>query len=88
MTLNLNKSRHADLVDRMATTLGLDLDRKVLEGRLDPDTLEDAVLACTGCADVEGCERWLATREEQAEAAPSACRNAALFRVLKQGGHV
>lgn len=88
MTQNLNRIRHADRVNRMASAVGVDLDEKMMEGQLDGDTLDDAVLRCTGCADVAGCERWLAAQEGIAEQAPGMCRNAGLFTLLGQGRHV
>lgn len=88
MSMNLNRNRHADLVDRMANSLGIDLEEKILEGQLQIDTLGDAVLSCTGCSDPDGCERWLESREGVAHDAPAMCRNGELFKLLKQGKHV
>ncbi len=88
MTNNLTTKRHADLVDRMANTLGLDLEEKVMEGKLEIDTLGEAVMRCTGCADPDSCEQWLAAQEGIAPAAPDMCRNADLFDMLKRGKHV
>ena len=88
MTLNLNRNRHAALVDRMARTLGLDLEEKIMEGKLEIDTLGDAVLKCTGCTDPDGCEHWLDAQEDTAAEAPGICRNRDLFKLLKQGKHV
>jgi hypothetical protein len=75
MTDTTTIRRHATLVDRMAQKLGLDLEQKVLEGQLDPDSLCDAVLDCTGCSDPDGCTVWLDTPASQTDAAPSMCRN-------------
>lgn len=88
MTMNLNRSRHADLVDRMASALGIDLEEKIMEGKLEIDTLGDAVLSCTGCTDPDGCENWLAGQEALRPKPPRFCRNSELFRLLKQGKHV
>lgn len=82
---NLTYKRHADLVDRMANALGIDLEEKIMRGKLQIDTLGEAVLRCTGCADPCGCEQWLAAQVEVAEQAPSMCRNAELFDGLKDG---
>jgi hypothetical protein len=76
--------RHADLVDRMANTQGVDLEERMMAGKILPDDLSDAVLACTGCANPEACEHWLA-RNETAEQTPGYCRNADLFARLKLG---
>ena len=80
--------RHADLVDRMATTLGLDLEELTMAGQLRFGTISDAVLNCTGCANTAGCERWLAMQDCTASETPDMCRNADLFRMLKAGKSV
>lgn len=77
--------RHADLVDRMATTLGLDLEEIMMAGQLQIDTLGDAVLACTGCSNPDGCARWMNAQLQPVAATPDMCRNADLFSLLKQG---
>lgn len=74
--------RHADLVDRMASTQGVDLEERMMTGKLRPEELSDAVLACTGCANADACVHWL-DRTENAEATPDYCRNADLFGRLK-----
>lgn len=73
--------RHADLVDRMATAQGVDLEARMMAGHLTPDTLNDAILSCTGCAAPDACEHWLAAHEDGA-AAPDYCRNAGLLADL------
>jgi hypothetical protein len=86
MTTNTTIKRHADLVDRMATARGVDLEQATMEGRLSFDRLTDAVLACTGCAHPGECEAWLGAQSGVAEATPGYCRNADLFETLKSGG--
>ncbi|MEB8388101.1 DUF6455 family protein [Rhodobacteraceae bacterium KMM 6894] len=79
---------HAALVDRMSGAAGVDLEEMILRGQLQIDTLGDAVLACTGCANPEGCRHWLDRQErtgDVAETSPGFCRNTDLFRALKQG---
>jgi len=89
MTDTITIKHHADLVDRMAETLGVDLEEKVLEGLLDPSTLSDAVLGCTGCSDPEGCELWLKAHQDVgASSAPVMCRNASMFDFLSKGKRV
>ena len=78
--------RHADLVDRMSAAQGVDLEQKLMEGLLTPDDLSSAVLACTGCANPNECEHWLASHDEAAPA-PDYCRNGDLFADLKAGRH-
>jgi len=74
--------RHADLVDRMAATQGVDLEERMMAGVMHPDEASDAVLACTGCASADACANWL-DKTERAEAVPDYCRNAGLFARLK-----
>lgn len=76
--------RHADLVDRMAGSQGVDLEERMMAGKLRPDELGDAVLACTGCARTDACVHWL-DRTETAEDTPDYCRNAELFARLRLG---
>jgi len=76
--------RHADLVDRMANAQGIDLEEQMMAGKIRPDQLSDAVLACTGCANPEACTHWLA-EHDHADRAPDYCRNVDLFTMLKPG---
>lgn len=75
--------RHAALVDRMATALGIDLEEAALSGRVAVDEISEAVLRCTGCADPTHCEGWLASRVS-AEVAPGYCRNRDLMARLRR----
>ena len=79
--------RHADLVDRMANTQGIDLEERMMAGKILPDDLGDAVLACTGCANPGACEHWLAENKTASGRRPDYCRNADLFARLKMGKH-
>lgn len=81
MQHSLTLKRHADLVDRMATSQGVDLEESMMAGHLTPGDLGDAVLACTGCAAPEACEHWLAAHEG-GESAPDYCRNSDLLADL------
>lgn len=74
--------RHATLVDRMAGTLGLDLEEIALRGEVSVDEIGDAVLACTGCTRPDACDHWLDTHEAGADHPPGYCRNADLFARL------
>ena len=85
MPASTTLKRHAILVDRMATTLGVDLEEKIMEGKLEFDGLSDAVLACSGCSNPDECEKWLDAQAEGADAAPGICRNTELFERLKAG---
>lgn len=75
--------RHAALVDRMATTLNVDLEEATLRGALPPETLVDAVLRCTGCANPDACDHWLEDHQGTVEhSPPSYCRNTELLKSL------
>ena len=74
--------RHATLVDQMATTLDIDLEESTLRGALPIEDLTDMVLRCTGCANPDGCERWLAATPK-ADHTPSYCRNSAELTALR-----
>ena len=88
MTNSTTLRRHADLVDRMANALGLDLEELMMAGQVQIDTLGDAVLNCSGCTNPEGCEHWLDMQTGAARTAPEICRNVDLFAMLKDGKSV
>ncbi|HKL46880.1 MAG TPA: DUF6455 family protein [Roseovarius sp.] len=77
--------RHAALVDRMASTIGIDLEEKVMEGQLDFNGVSDAVLNCSGCCCTGACEIWLDAFVGGADAPPPICRNREMFGRLKAG---
>lgn len=77
--------RHAQLMDQMATTLGLDLEEKALRGELAFDEIAEAVIRCTGCTGADDCGAWLERNAEGAGDAPAYCRNADLFKTLSEG---
>ncbi|MGP1358486.1 DUF6455 family protein [Roseicyclus sp.] len=72
---------HEALMDRMARTLGADLDEAELRGELAPEIRHAMLLSCTGCSDPAGCAHWLDTHE-RAEAAPGYCRNGSVLADL------
>ncbi len=82
MTMKQNLQAHAALVDRMAQTVGVDLEDAVLKGAARFDDLADAVLRCTQCSDPAHCAGWLAD-EQTRDAPPAYCRNIDLFATLK-----
>jgi hypothetical protein len=47
--------KHADLVGRMAETLGVDLGEQMMRGALPPTEMRSAVMACMGCKEAGDC---------------------------------
>ena len=84
MYQNQTLRKHAGLVDRMATTLGVDLEEAVMAGRLDYDALPDMVLRCSGCDRPEACAAWLEGAQDGADGAPCYCRNAKALELLRE----
>ena len=78
--------RHAQLVDRMATAQGVDLEEQIMRGAMSVMELEDAVLSCTACTQPDVCAALLATSEVSPDKPPSFCRNADLFARLQGEG--
>ena len=74
--------RHADLVQRMAETVGADLPRAIARGALSPGDLRGAVLSCSRCSAPDACGDWLDRADAGARTAPSYCRNAVLLARL------
>lgn len=73
--------RHAILVDRMASTRGIDLQDKALAGEVSIDDISEAVLNCTQCSKPANCSRWLDQRSLSA-ISPEYCQNSRLFDTL------
>ncbi|TMV09787.1 hypothetical protein FGK63_01585 [Ruegeria sediminis] len=73
--------RHADLVDRMASTLGIDLQETAISGNVSSDEISDAVLRCTDCPNPDNCASYLA-RVHHSGLTPEYCRNQDLFARL------
>jgi pyrroloquinoline quinone (PQQ) biosynthesis protein C len=67
--------KHADLVNRMAETLGVDLAEEMLKGNLPPQDIRSTVMACMGCREPGACAEWLEAHPEGSDAAPSYCCN-------------
>ncbi len=86
MPMNFGYDHHANLVDRMAETLGLDLRREVERAQITYQQVEGAVTRCMDCPDPEGCELWLEGRANGATHAPGICRNKALLENLREYG--
>lgn len=75
--------RHADLVDRMASATGVDLEEAALRGRISLDEIADSVLRCVGCADPDHCQGVLARKGQATITPPGYCRNSDLLARLR-----
>lgn len=73
---------HEILVNRMAGTLGVDLDEAELRGDVTPEFRDEMTLSCTACSDVGGCDRWLG-ENAKADQTPSYCRNSEILAALR-----
>ena len=76
---------HADLVDRMAQTVGVDLEQAVLDDTLRVDYISTAVLRCTDCGNADHCARWLDAHAGGTDKPVEYCRNIALFDRARTG---
>ena len=75
--------RHAALVDRMATRLGIDLEESVLHGELEFGELAEVVIRCTDCSNPEGCKKWLDSQPSVKEDMPDYCVNKETLKALQ-----
>ncbi|MGV6805703.1 MAG: DUF6455 family protein [Ruegeria sp.] len=73
--------KHADLVDRMATSLGVDLQEEAIAGVISVDEITDAVLRCTDCPNPDHCVNALANQAVGGKP-PEYCRNQDLLKKL------
>ena len=74
--------KHADLMGRMAETVGADLAEATQRGDLTPEEYRSAVLSCTSCKGAGECQGWLDAHAEGAGGTPDYCRNKALLEAL------
>ncbi|MGG7645571.1 DUF6455 family protein [Rhodovulum sp. YNF3179] len=82
---NLSKlDRHEKLVDRMAETQGIDIGEEMMRGHLSANDLRSAVFSCTACTHADDCVHWLEDHKDGASQTPDYCRNAGLFRALRE----
>ena len=71
--------RHAELMNRMADTVGADFSRAIVSGAMSGEQYRQAILSCTNCSHPEECASWLEANPGGAEQTPEYCRNAGLF---------
>ncbi len=81
MTSRETLKHHAELVDKMAATRGIDLEESAICGRVSIDEISDAVLRCTSCPNPGHCEKFL-SQSALARLTPEYCRNQELFEKL------
>lgn len=79
MGLLTRLDRHADLVGRMADTLGVDLVEAAQRGDIGEGSLRNAVHTCMGCTQPGACESWLDAHSQGASETPDFCRNKAML---------
>ncbi len=81
---------HARLVERMTTTLGVDLEERAQRGDgPSEDESREHVYRCLSCTEPELCSRFLDLHQElgvTAAEAPPYCRNKADLERLAAGG--
>ncbi|MFN3144213.1 MAG: DUF6455 family protein [Paracoccaceae bacterium] len=82
MSIFSKLDHHADLVHRMADTVGVDLAEGAMRGRIMEQELRSVVMRCMSCTEGEACEHWLEEHAKGADAAPDYCRNKSLLRTL------
>jgi len=71
------------LMERMASKLGVDLARAMVEGRLPPTVVNTMLQHCAACGDRGGCARWLDTAQQRSAYGFSHCPNRKLFISLR-----
>lgn len=67
-------AHHADLMTRMADTVGADVPHALQSGALSPYELRAAALRCTHCKQADDCPHWMDTHQGASEA-PAYCEN-------------
>lgn len=76
--------KHADLVNQMGKTLGLDMAANVRTSEAFAVELRNQVFRCMNCAQVDACETFLAAHPDGADRAPNYCQNRELFDTYTQ----
>lgn len=74
---------HAELVEKMAEVLGVDLDEEMMAGRWTPEDLQATVSRCLGCTDPANCRFWLEEHAAGAAETPGYCRNKDLLETMR-----
>jgi hypothetical protein len=82
MSILAKFDRHAELMERMADTVGVDLAQLSMTGRLGPDDYRAAVFRCTGCTQPGACAEWIDGHPDGSSQTPDYCRNKAQLERL------
>lgn len=85
-------NRHAALMNRMAETLGVDLEEALRLGKISSADWRDALVECVGCVDPACCAQWLgehAAPEDRLakppqDCPPEFCNNRMLMERLRE----
>ncbi len=67
--------KHADLVNRMAETVGVDLGEEIRKGVVTDGDVAQMVTRCKGCSAPGACETFLDIHAGGADSPPGFCRN-------------
>ncbi|MCG7519360.1 DUF6455 family protein [Ruegeria sp. Ofav3-42] len=70
--------RHAELVDNMATRVGVDLEDAAISGKVTIDEISEAVIRCSACSNPDHCEGLLAEPDHDGKT-PEYCKNKELL---------
>ncbi|MEX5727542.1 hypothetical protein Ga0609869_000895 [Rhodovulum iodosum] len=74
---------HADLVQKMAEALGIDLTEAMMAGNWTPEDMQATVKRCLGCTDPAHCKGWLTDNAAGSEETPGYCRNKDLLEAMR-----
>ncbi|MBN2906380.1 MAG: hypothetical protein JXJ18_06720 [Rhodobacteraceae bacterium] len=74
---------HAELVEKMAEALGVDLAEETMAGRWTPEEMQATVSRCLGCTDPAHCKGWLEENKAGVEETPGYCRNKDLLEAMR-----
>lgn len=75
--------RHAEILDTMADTLGIDLQEAAICGAFPMGDISDAVLRCADCPNPGHCVQWLENHPDGAQVTPEYCRNQEVLQGLR-----
>ncbi|SIO55801.1 hypothetical protein SAMN05444722_3534 [Rhodovulum sp. ES.010] len=74
---------HAELVEKMAEVLGIDLTEEMMAGRWTPEDMQATVSRCLGCTDPGQCKGWIGEHVSGTGETPAYCRNKDLLEAMR-----